>query len=168
MRTAHGIRWPCVLAMLATAGASQAAQAQVADAPTTAPKKVFHLGDWERGIGYAQAVQAGPYLFVSGTVGRGDAEDPESWVAALKSVYERIGLTLEAHGLGFDHVVKETIYARDIERLKEASAVRFDYYAKDSLPASTWVQVDRLFEVDSLVEVEVTAIVAQPPARVTK
>jgi enamine deaminase RidA (YjgF/YER057c/UK114 family) len=129
-----------------------------APAPKAAPKKVFHLGEWERDIGYAQAVAAGPYLFVSGTVGRGDADDPEDWVSALRTAYERIGVTLEAHGIGFDQVVKETIYTRDIERLKDAAAARFDYYSKENLPASTWVQVERLFEPDLPVEIEVTAI----------
>lgn len=161
MKTANCVgRLPIFLAIV-TATTAPAAEPQPVAAPAaTAPKKVFHLGEWERDIGYAQAVEAGPYLFVSGTVGRGALNDPEGWVSALKVAYERIGVTLDAHGIGFENVVKETIYTRDIERLKNASAVRFDYYSKDSLPASTWVQIDRLFEADYLVEIEVTAILA--------
>lgn len=156
MKTATCVRWLTIVAPLVTGAGSTAAESP-AGSPS-APKKVFHLGDWERDIGYAQAVAAGPYLFVSGTVGRGALDDPASWVSALQAAYERIGITLDAHGIGFDQVVKETIYTRDIERLKAASAVRFDYYSKASLPASTWVQVERLFEPDYLVEIEVTAI----------
>jgi enamine deaminase RidA (YjgF/YER057c/UK114 family) len=148
--------------LLAAAGAC-AAEPSPAAAPERAvaaapAKKVFHLGQWERDIGYAQAVAAGPYLFVSGTVGRGNADDPEDWASALRTAYERIGVTLAAHRIGFDHVVKETIYTRDIERLKDAASARFEYYSKESLPASTWVQVERLFEPDLLVEIEVTAV----------
>lgn len=163
MKIANCVRWPSILLSIMTVAAAQAAEPQVVAMPAaTTPKKVFHLGEWERDIGYAQAVEAGPYLFVSGTVGRGAVDDPEGWVSALKAAYERIGLTLDAHGIGFNSVVKETIYTRDIERLKDASAVRFDYYSKDSLPASTWVQIDRLFEADHLVEIEVTAILSPP------
>lgn len=165
MKTANRVRWLPVVLSIVMAVAARAAEPQpVAEAVAATPKKVFHLGEWERDIGYAQAVEAGPYLFVSGTVGRGALDDPEGWVSALKAAYERIGATLDAHGIGFDEVVKETIYTRDIERLKDASAVRFDYYSKDSLPASTWVQIDRLFEADYLVEIEVTAIARQPAA----
>jgi len=165
MKTANRVLWLPVVLSIVMAVAARAAEPQpVAGQVASTPKKVFHLGEWERDIGYAQAVQAGPYLFVSGTVGRGALDDPEGWVSALKAAYERIGATLDAHGIGFDEVVKETIYTRDIERLKDAAAVRFDYYSKDSLPASTWVQIDRLFEADYLVEIEVTAIARQPAA----
>lgn len=161
VKTAPLIHCLSFVALLSASGASLTAEPQAEDTPAaTSPKKIYHLGEWERDIGYAQAVEAGPYLFVSGTVGRGAADDPEGWLSALRAAYERIGVTLEAHGVGFDQVVKETIYTRDIERLKAASSVRFDYYSKDSLPASTWVQIDRLFEADYLVEIEVTAIVA--------
>lgn len=163
MKTTTRVRRLPIALSIVTAVAAPAAEPQAVPVPAaTTPKKVLHLGEWERDIGYAQAVAAGPYLFVSGTVGRGAVDDPEGWVSALKAAYERIGATLDAHGIGFDDVVKETIYTRDIERLKDASAVRFDYYSKDSLPASTWVQVDRLFEADHLVEIEVTAILAPP------
>jgi enamine deaminase RidA (YjgF/YER057c/UK114 family) len=166
MKHSFHVRGPSIVVLCLVSAHAVAAEPQVAEpkvaeaqaAPAATTKKVFHLGDWERDIGYAQAVAAGPYLFVSGTVGRGNADDPEDWKSALRAAYERIGVTLEAHGIGFDHVVKETIYARDIERLKDAAAVRFDFYSKASLPASTWVQIDRLFEADLLVEVEVTAI----------
>ena len=162
MKAVSRVPWPTVFVLMLGSGVALAAEPPAGDAPAaTPPKKSYHLGEWERDFGYAQAVEAGPYLFVSGTVGRGAADDPEAWRSALRAAYERIGVTLEAHGVGFDHVVKETIYTRDMERLKAASSVRFDYYSKDSLPAATWVQIDRLFEADYLVEIEVTA--ALPP-----
>jgi enamine deaminase RidA (YjgF/YER057c/UK114 family) len=161
MKAVSRVHWPTALVLLLGSGLALPAEPLAGDTPAaTPPKKIYHLGEWERDIGYAQAVEAAPYLFVSGTVGRGAADDPEGWLSALRAAYERIGVTLAAHGIGFDHVVKETIYTRDIERLKAASGVRFDYYSKDSLPASTWVQIDRLFEADYLVEIEVTAILA--------
>ena len=79
-------------------------------------------------------------------------------VNAIRAAYDRVRETLEANGLGFDRVVKETVYTRDIEALKSAAAARREYYVGGSFPASTWVQVDRLFEEEFLIEVEVTAL----------
>lgn len=127
--------------------------------PTSSPSiSRFHLGPWEQDIGYAQAVRAGQFLFVSGTTGRGDLGDPQGMANALRTAYERIRTTLEAHDVGFDQVVRETIYTRDIEALKAAAAARREFYRDGRYPASTWVQVDRLFEDDCLVEVELVAI----------
>ena len=118
----------------------------------------YHEGPWERDIGYAQAVRAGQLLFVSGTVGAGDLDDPKSMEDAVSAAYDRLKKTLAAQGAGFQNVVKETIYTRDIEALKAAAPVRLAYYDRDRLPASTWVQVQRLFEEHYVIEVELVAV----------
>lgn len=148
------------LSMVATIACVTATNA--ADAPEIPAAKEltrYHLGPWERDIGYAQAVRAGNTLYVSGTVGRGDPGDPEAMEAAIRMAYDRIRQTLDAHGTDFRHVVKETVYTRDIEALKAAAPVRLNYYDREHLPASTWVQIDRLFEEGFLIEVEVTAVI---------
>lgn len=139
------------------------APVQAADAPAAAPAAAaeivrFHLSPWEQDFGYTQAVRAGPFLYVSGTVGRGDLADPEGMANALRAAYERVRTTLDAHGVGFDRIVKETVYTRDIEALKAAAATRRAFYPEGAYPASSWIQIDRLFEEDYLVEIEVTAL----------
>ncbi len=63
---------------------------------------------------------------------------------------------LEAHGAGFDEVVKETIFTTDMDALLKASDVRFEFYDKER-PAwrSPGSQVQRLVDPGFLVEIEV-------------
>ncbi|MFT3869747.1 MAG: RidA family protein [Nibricoccus sp.] len=122
----------------------------VTEQPSLAKKK-FNRGPWENEIGYTQAVRVGNTLYVSGITGGG------AMPAAIKKSYDNVAKTLAAHGLGFQHVVKETIYTTDIEALKANANVRKSYYGTD-FPAATWVQVARLFQPEHVIEVEVIAI----------
>ena len=114
-------------------------------------KHKFNLGSWENEIGYAQAVRVGNVLYVSGSVGGGAMPD------AIKQAFDTIGRTLAAHRLGFQHVVKENIFTIDLDALKTNKDVRKTYYQGD-FPASTWVQVARLYNPQYLIEVEVVAV----------
>lgn len=106
----------------------------------------------EREIGYCQAVRAGNVLYVSGTVGRGEMPD------AVRSVYTRLQATLAAHGLDFSHVVRETVYTTDLDAFIAANAAARKPFYGDALPAASWVQVQRLFRPEFVVEVELTAV----------
>ena len=75
----------------------------------------------------------------------------------MRAVYSNLRRTLAAHGAGFDEVVKETIFTTDMDALLKAADLRFEFYNKERLPASTWVQVQRLVDPGFLVEIEVTA-----------
>lgn len=117
----------------------------------TPGKSIYHANaEFEKSIGYARAVKVGNVLYVSGSVGWG--EMPE----AIDIAYTRIADTLKAHNMGFEHVVKETVYTTKIESLKAAKEHRKKYYTA-GYPASTWVQVERLFNPDIVIEVEVVA-----------
>ncbi len=118
------------------------------------PKEKFNLGPWEDDIGYAQAVRIGNTVHVSGSVGAG------AMPAALKHALDTVQQTLAHYRLDFRHVVKETIYTTDIEALKAAKEIRKAYYGTD-FPAATWVQVARLYDPAHVVEIEVTAVVAE-------
>ena len=65
--------------------------------------------------------------------------------------------TLAAHGADFEEVVKETIFTTDMDALLKASDLRFEYYSKERLPTTSWVQVQRLVDPGFLVEIEVIA-----------
>ncbi|PVY43835.1 RidA family protein [Pontibacter virosus] len=113
--------------------------------------KIFHLHpageqDWN----YAQAYRSGNMLYLSGTVGKGDMDQ------AMERVYKTIELTLKQYGLDLTHAVKENLYATDIEAAKKSQPIRKKYYGTHT-PAATWVQVSRLFEEDTVLEVEVIA-----------
>lgn len=112
--------------------------------------KVFHLSPGEKEYNYAQAYRSGNLLYISGTVGNGTMEQ------AMERVYKTLELTLKKYNLDFTHVVKENLYTLDMEATKANIAIRKKYYGTHS-PAATWVQISRLFEEGSVLEVELIA-----------
>jgi 2-iminobutanoate/2-iminopropanoate deaminase len=63
----------------------------------------------------------------------------------------RIGPTLS-----FADVVKENVYATDLDAFISTREIRKEYYGS-TLPAATWVQVQRLYRPSFVVETELTA-----------
>jgi 2-iminobutanoate/2-iminopropanoate deaminase len=110
----------------------------------------FHSHDYERDIGYCQAIRSGNTLYISGTVGEGAMPD------AIRMAYDSLQAALKAHGLGFQHVVNERVYATDLDAFIKNKDIRKQHYAAD-FPAATWVQVSRLYTPDLVVEVELIA-----------
>ncbi len=113
-------------------------------------KSCWHLNPVEADIGYCQAVRAGNLLHVSGSVGKGEMP------SAIRGAYEELKKTLEANGLSFANVVKETVFTTDLDSFIRNKGVRNEYYGHD-FPAATWVQVQRLYSPAFVVEVEITA-----------
>jgi len=112
--------------------------------------KVFHLHPGEKEWNYAQAYRSGNLLFISGTVGNGDMGQ------AMERVYKTLEMTLKKYQLDFTHVVKENLYTKDMEATKQNQAIRKKYYGTHS-PAATWVEITRLFDKESVLEVELIA-----------
>ena len=129
-----------------------AAIAGCASAPATPPDHgCFHLhAAVETEIGYCQAVRSGNTLHISGSVGAGDMP------AAMHKAYDTLQKTLAAHGLAFKDVVKEHVYATDLDAFIANKDVRKGYYGS-TFPAATWVQVQRLYLPAFVVEIEVSA-----------
>lgn len=105
----------------------------------------------ETEVGYCAAVRSGNTLYLSGSVGKGDMP------TAIHTAYDALKATLAAHGLNFSHVVKETVYATDLDAFVQNKAVRKQYYG-NTYPAATWVQVQRLYFPSYRVEVELIAV----------
>jgi len=115
-------------------------------------KQCFHANETiELDIGYCEAVRVGNTLHVSGTAGQGDM------AGAIRSVYDRLQKTLEANGLTFADVVKENVYATDLDAFIQNKEIRKNYYGQ-TFPAATWVQVQRLYVPSLVVEIELTAV----------
>ncbi|HWU25902.1 MAG TPA: RidA family protein [Rhizomicrobium sp.] len=131
--------------------------------PQSAPprvKQVFHLHPYEKDLGVAQAVLIDKTLYISGSVAadeNGRPVSPGDMAGQMRAAYSEIRRTLAAHGAGFEQVVKETIYTTDMDALLKASDLRFEYYGKERLPATSWVQVQRLIDPRFLVQIEVVA-----------
>jgi 2-iminobutanoate/2-iminopropanoate deaminase len=128
--------------------------------PPARVKQVFHLNPYEKDFGYSQAVLIDKTLYISGSVAtdqNGRLVASGDMAAQMRAAYSNIRRTLAAHGAGFDEVVKETIYTTNMDALLKASDVRFEYYDKERLPTTSWVQVQRLVDPGFLVEIEVVA-----------
>lgn len=122
-----------------------------APAHVDAVKSCYHMNAAvETDIGYCQAVRSGNTLHVSGSVGRGEMP------AAIRMAYDELKKTLAENGLDFRNVVRENVYATDLDAFIRHKDVRKQYYG-DTFPAATWVQVQRLYLPAFVVEVELTA-----------
>jgi len=130
------------------------------EAPPPRIKQVFHLNSYEKDFGYAQAVLIDKTLYVAGSVpvdAEGRLIAAGDMAGQMRAAYANIQRTLAANGSEFDQVVKETIYTTDMDALLKASDLRFEYYDKERLPATSWVQVQRLVDPGFLVQIDVIA-----------
>jgi 2-iminobutanoate/2-iminopropanoate deaminase len=133
------------------------------EAPEEPPpriKQVFHLNPYEKDFGYAQAVLIDKTLYISGTMAvdaNGRLVAPGDMAGQMRAAYSNVQSTLAAHGAGFNAVVKETIYTTNMDALLKAADLRFEYYDKEQLPTTSWVQVQRLVDPGFLVQIEVVA-----------
>ena len=107
---------------------------------------------------YSQAVSVGDLVFLSGQIPldpkTGELVDADIEEATSR-VLENIRAVLDAEGLGFQHVVKTTVFMRDLSLFPRMNAV----YARvfpDTPPARSTVQAAALPKGVS-VEIEVIA-----------
>ena len=106
---------------------------------------------------YSQAIKANGFLFVSGQIpvepetGQMSAVDV---VAQTKRVMDNLGAILNAEGLGFEYVVKTTIYLTDLADFARVNETYAAYFESDP-PARATIQVAALpkgakIEIDAI------------------
>jgi len=107
---------------------------------------------------YSQAVKSGGFLFASGQV----ALDPRTndFLSGdirqqTERVLENIKGILEAGGVNLHHVVKTTVFLKDMNDFAAMNEIYGKYFTS-APPARSTVQVARLPK-DALVEIEVVA-----------
>jgi len=107
---------------------------------------------------YSQAIRANGFLYVSGQVGL----DPKSGEMTRPDIQQQTQRTLEnvkgileAAGLNLHHVVKTTVFLKDMNDFAAMNEVYAKYFTS-APPARSTVQVARLPK-DALVEIEVIA-----------
>lgn len=110
-------------------------------------KKVIKTADAPQAIGpYSQAVEAGGFLFVSGQI----PIDPKSGAlvqadikAQARLVLENAKALLAAAGYDLAHVVKTTIYLKDMADFSAVNEVYGAYFIAQQ-PARATVEASRL------------------------
>ncbi|MFZ0012624.1 MAG: Rid family detoxifying hydrolase [Acidimicrobiia bacterium] len=107
---------------------------------------------------YSAATEAGGLVWLSGQVGLvpGTAERvPDDVTAQANQVMSNIGAILGDLGLGYDDIVKTTVFLADIDDYPAVNEVYGSYFG-DSFPARSAVQAGAL-PGGFLVEIEVVA-----------
>ncbi len=116
--------------------------------------------------GYSQAVEIrrGHIVYIAGqvaldrsgkVVGEGDMR------TQAQQTFENLKAALEASGTNFGNVVKLNYYFSDISQLAVVREVRDKFINTANPPASTAVEVKRLFREPFLIEVEAVAVVPE-------
>ena len=107
---------------------------------------------------YSQAIKAGGFVYLSGQV----ALDPKTGELSgaeirqqTERVFENIKGILEAAGVNLHHVLKTTVFLKDMNDFAAMNEVYARYFAS-APPARSTVQVARLPK-NALVEIEVIA-----------
>lgn len=128
----------------------------------TQSKTAILTSDAPAAIGpYSQAIRIGEFLFTSGQV----ALDPASGQLVSGGIEEQthrvlrnLQAVLAAAGLDFSHVVKTTVFLKDMGHFAAMNAIYAEYFQKGDAPAParSTVEVARLPK-DALVEIEIIA-----------
>src|SRR5437588_4686875 len=124
-------------------------------------KKIISTSEAPAAIGpYSQGVRVGSIIYYSGQI----PLDPKTGQVVsggidvqARRVMENIGGLLRAEGLGFDNVVKTTIFLADIGDFQIVNEIYGSYF-KQAPPARSTVQVSALPKCAN-VEIEVIAAV---------
>jgi 2-iminobutanoate/2-iminopropanoate deaminase len=107
---------------------------------------------------YSQAVKTNGFLYLSGQVAL-DPKTNEMSTGDIRQqterVLENIKGILEAAGSNLHHVIKTTVFLKDMNEFPAMNEV-YGRYFTSALPARSTVQVSRLPK-DALVEIEVIA-----------
>ncbi|MBX6384929.1 MAG: NAD-binding protein [Microbispora sp.] len=108
---------------------------------------------------YSHAVRFGDLLFVSGQVALdedGKVVGEGDMTRQSEIVMENLGRILADQGSSFDRILHIRTFLTDMDRLHEYGAVRSRFITGEP-PASTTVEVERLFRPGLMIEVEVVA-----------
>jgi 2-iminobutanoate/2-iminopropanoate deaminase len=116
---------------------------------------------------FARSVVSGGFVFLSGSSGRtietGEVSSSDV-TEQTKVALDKIKLALAEAGSSMEHIVKMTIYLRNMSDYQAMKDAEFQYYRKhapslaEDPPASTVVQVVSLSKPSMLVEFDAIAI----------
>ena len=124
-------------------------------------KQIIHTHEATAPIGpYSQAVRMGHTVYTSGQI----AIDPETGLLIQSNISEEthqvmrnMQAVLRAAGLGFEHVLKSTIFITNMDDFGAINEVYGSYFDSETAPARETVQVARL---PKDVRVEISMIAA--------
>lgn len=118
---------------------------------------------WEDIVGYSRAVRVGNMIEVAGTT----AVDERGEIVGLNDPYEqtkyalaKIEKALIEAGASMQDVVRTRMFVTDISKWEEVGRAHGEFF-RTVKPAASMVEVKGLIDPKLLVEIEVTAIIAE-------
>src|SRR5690554_6754462 len=102
-------------------------------------KKVINAPDAPPAIGpYNHACEANGLLFLSGQIAinpaTGELVD-EGLEAETHQVFKNIGAILTHCGLDYSHILKCTVFLKDMNRYADVNAIYAEYFDEETAPA---------------------------------
>ncbi|MBS1662698.1 MAG: RidA family protein [Bacteroidetes bacterium] len=131
------------------------AQVQLVNPPTVAaPRGYSHAAIVDLGTCRMVIISGQVALDVQGNlVGKDDMEKQ------TRQVFQNIEAVVTDAGGTMDNIVKLGYFTTDVSKIGVVRTVRDEFINTQHPPASTLVQVSRLFREDILIEVEATAVI---------
>jgi 2-iminobutanoate/2-iminopropanoate deaminase len=105
---------------------------------------------------YVHAVGYNGLLFLSGFTAFNTTAQSESLATQAEAVFDQIETILKAEDIGFNKLLKVTIFVTEFEEVDKLRTILFRRYERN-LPASSLVQVKSLFAPGLKIEVEAVA-----------
>ncbi len=102
---------------------------------------------------YVHAVKHNGFLFLSGITAFGSSAEHGTIAEQTDIIYSTIASIAAKENTDLSNLVKVTIYVTSFDDLESLRATLFKHYGS-ALPASSLVQVSRLFSPDLKIEVE--------------
>ena len=125
---------------------------------------IFHLlPDAPKPVApYSHAVEAGPFLFVTGQLATDPEDDSRPLPAGIEAqthkVMDNLGRVLKGCGLSFADVVSVRVFLTDFNGdYATMNAIYATYFAADRLPARTTVGVTALAR-GGIIEIDMIAL----------
>lgn len=102
---------------------------------------------------YVHAVKHGGTLYISGLTAFGTVAQHKGIAEQAEEIFCQIRKIISAEGSDFSALIKVTIFITSFKEIDELRKVLYRNYG-DHLPASSLVEVSRLFSPDLSIEIE--------------
>ncbi|MBA4852476.1 RidA family protein [Emticicia sp. BO119] len=116
--------------------------------------------------GYSQTAQIDMgnsiMLLISGQVPldvQGNLVGRDNFTKQTEQVFTNIKNIIEEAGGNINHLAKITIFIKDISKIQVVREVRDQFVNSKAPPASTLVEVSKLYREDVMIEIEATAVI---------
>lgn len=114
-------------------------------------KNYSELGDVK--APYVHSVKHGNTLYISGLTAFGTVAQHEGIAEQAEEIFSQIKKIVSVEGTDFSALIKVTLFVTSFEEIDELRKVLYRHY-DDHLPASSLVEVSRLFSPDLHIEIE--------------